>query len=339
MFLKYVALLLLLIFLAIATVAQDVTATPSLSNFPVTIESCGEAVTFDKPPQQALVFDTNMTEIMLALGLEERIIGYWISGAAPISEQYEDQIDDIPLISEKLWPPPGMEIILSFEPDFVFGGWGYSFSEEWGVTPERLSEFGIRSYELSETCLITGTPPDETLEGTFQDILNIGLIFGVEETAQQIVDQMRDDIASVQEIIGEVDTPIRVFYYGGGEDTAFTAGRYAMPTRLMRAAGAENIFSDVEADWIPEASWESVIERDPEVIIIDDTPWANGPDSIATLKSLPQLADVTAIREERFIVVPWTYILPSVDIDESITMLAENFYPEMFVEESEETND
>lgn len=299
------------------------------SSFPVTVQSCGDTFTFDAAPERAMAFDTNMTEIMLALGLEDRMVGYWVSGV-PISDKYKEQIKDIPLVSTELWPPPGLETILSFNPDFVFGAWEYVFFEESGVTPERLAAAGVRSYTLTESCIEIGVRPDPTFEGTYQDILNIGRIFGVDDRAQAIVQQMRTDIEAISKKIGNDATPLRAMYYGGGSDAAFTTGLYGMPTKLMTAVGAENILADVEDDWIPSANWESIIERDPEVIIIDDTPWESAEARINTLKSLPQLADVTAVREERFVVLPWTYILPGVDVDEGVAALAKALYPKLF---------
>ena len=327
------SLCLLLIFSLLsgcATPAQDATSTPYVSTtYPVTVESCGEPITFESTPERALSFDTNMTEIMLALGLEDRMVGYWISGV-PVAEEYQEQISSIPLISDETWPPPGMEVILSFNPDFVFGAWNYNFSEESGVTPDNLAAAGVKSYVLTESCIAAGVRPNTTLESTYQDILNIGLIFGVEDRAQVIVDQMRADINAVQETIGEVETPLRGFYYGGGADAAFSCGKFGMASKIMAAVGAENIFADVEDDWILAVGWETVIGRDPEFIMIDDTPWESAEDRIATLKSLPQLASITAIREERFIVMPWTYILPGMEMDEGIAMLAEALYPDLF---------
>lgn len=310
------------------TSSHPVTDTTS-GHYPITVLSCEEPITFESKPERALSFDTNMTEIMLALGLEDRMVGYWVSGV-PVSEEYQDQLSDVPLISEETWPPPGMEIILSHNPDFVFGAWEYNFSEESGVTPEKLAAAGVQSYTLSESCIAAGIRPSTTLEGTYQDILNIGLIFDVEDRANVIVDEMRNTIADIQKSLGDTGPPLRGFYYGGGADAAFSCGKYGMASKMMAAVGAENIFGDVEDDWIPAAGWETVIERDPEFIMIDDTPWESAENRIATLKSLPQLADVTAIREERFIVLPWTYILPGVDIDEGIEMLANVLYPENF---------
>lgn len=298
------------------------------STYPVTVESCGESITFDSAPKRALSFETNMTEIMLALGLEDRMVGYWISGV-PVGNEYQEQVKNIPLISTVTWPPPSLEVILSFNADFVFGAWNYNFSEESGVTPEKLATAGIKSYVLTESCIAVGMKPDESLESTYTDILNIGKIFGVETRAEKLVNQMREKIATVQAKIGKVNTPLRGFYYGGGADAAFTAGKYAMATKMMNAVGAENIFGDVEDDWIPAAGWEKVIELDPEFIMIDDTPWESAEQRIKTLESLPQLASITAIREKRYIVLPWTYILPGMEMDEGIEALAKALYPEL----------
>ena len=307
----------------------ETTATPYTPAYPVTVQSCGEPVTFESAPKRALSFETNMTEIMLALGLQDRMVGYWISGV-PVGKEFQEQIKNIPLISKETWPPPGMEPILGFNPDFVFGGWGYNFSEESGVTPEKLAVANIKSYVLTESCIEVGIHPNATLESTYQDILNIGLIFGVGDRAKAIVSQMRADIESTQKTLGNIERPLRGLYYGGGADAAFSCGKYGMASKLMEAAGAKNIFADVEDDWIPAATWETIIELDPEIIVIDDTPWESAEHRIATLESLPQLANITAIREKRFVVLPWTYILPGMEMDEGISMLAKALYPDKF---------
>jgi len=304
-------------------------ASTTLSNYPVTVESCGKPVAFDSAPTHALSFDTNMTEIMLALGLEHQMVGYWLSGEM-VADQYKQQLADLKLVSTETSRPPGMEVVLSFEPDFVFGAWNYNFSEEVGVTPDKLAAVGVKSYVLTESCVAAGVFPSATLDGTYQDILNIGRIFGVEDRSKEIIAQMRADIDKVREQIGTVDTPMRGLYYGGGADAAFTAGRYGMASKMMDAVGAKNILSDVEKDWIPAQGWEPIIDRDPEFIMIDDTPWESAAHRISTLESLPQLANITAIRNKRYIVFPWTFILPGMEMDDGIAMLAKELYPDRF---------
>ncbi|MFC1625886.1 ABC transporter substrate-binding protein [Patescibacteria group bacterium] len=298
-------------------------------SYPITVESCGELVTFDSVPERTMAFDTNMMEMMLALELEDRMVGYWTSGVE-VGDQYKEQAEKVPFVEGEPWPPPGMETILSYNLDFVFGAWEYNFSDETGVNPEKLADAGVKSYVLTESCIAQGVEPSTTIGSTYTDILNLGTIFNKRDKAQELVDEMKQNIQETQNKIGQIEIPLKGFYYGGGSDAAFSAGKYAMVSKMMLAVGAENILSDVEDDWIPEAGWETIIERDPKFIMIDDTPWESAEDRIATLESLPQLADITAIKEKKYIVFPWTYILPGMEMDDGVMYLAKNLYPEKF---------
>ncbi|MCA3841045.1 MAG: iron ABC transporter substrate-binding protein, partial [Burkholderia sp.] len=44
--------------------------------YPVTVRSCDRDVTFDRAPTRAVSNDVNLTEMMLVLGLKERLVGY-----------------------------------------------------------------------------------------------------------------------------------------------------------------------------------------------------------------------------------------------------------------------
>lgn len=300
-----------------------------LASYPVTVESCGKPVTFESAPERIMAFDTNMVEMLLALGLEKKMVGYWTSGVE-VGSEYQEQIKNIPLVAGKIWPPPGMEIILNYTPDFIFGAWEYNFSEESGVNPDKLASVGIKSYVLGESCIAEGVEPNTTLESTYNDFINLGKIFNEDEKAQAIVDNMKARIDETQMAVGNVDKPLRGLYYGGGDKAAFSCGKYGMASKLMSTVGAVNILSDVEDDWIPEANWETIIKRDPQFIMIDDTPWESAEHRIATLESLPKLASITAIKEKRYIVFPWTYILPGMEMDEGVAFLAKNLYPDKF---------
>lgn len=299
----------------------------------VVVNSCGDPVAFDSVPKRVLVFDTNMTEMLLELGLGNKLVGYWISGL-PVDDKYQDQIKNVPIISKVTSSPPNLETVLSYNPDFVFGAWDYNFSETGGVTPQKLDEAGIKSYILSESCTAGGraskVQPDETMESTYQDIINLGKIFNVQDKAEAKITQMKANIKATQEKIGQVDQPLRGFYYGGGRETAFTAGKYAMSSKMMDAVGAKNILRDVDKDWIPSQGWELIINRDPQFVLIDDTPWESAQKRIETLESLPQLANITAIKQKRYIVLPWRYILPGISMDEGVNRLAKALYPDEF---------
>lgn len=305
--------------------AQDV------SSYPLTVESCGIATTYEAAPQRVLTFDTSFLEIMLELGLRDAIIGVWPNPEERIDEAYQEQVTDIKVISEESWPPPGLETILSFDPDFVYGGYGYVFSEESGVTPESLAEAGVNSYSLIESCVEVGSGMIEPSMNTiYTDIRSIAAIFGVSNRAEDIIAEMEINIAETQEKLGDIERPLRVFYFGWLEgDMPYTTGRYGMPSALIAAAGGQNILMDVEDDWT-QVSWETVIAADPEVIILETSAWASLEDRIAEVMAIPALADITAVREQRFVDLPYLMAIPSLRNDESVALLAAAFYPERF---------
>jgi len=41
-----------------------------------TVQSCNRTVTFQAPPERAISNDVNLTEMMLVLGLADRMVGY-----------------------------------------------------------------------------------------------------------------------------------------------------------------------------------------------------------------------------------------------------------------------
>lgn len=45
-------------------------------SYPVTVRSCERDITFTQAPQRAVSHDINLTGMLLALGLRERMVGY-----------------------------------------------------------------------------------------------------------------------------------------------------------------------------------------------------------------------------------------------------------------------
>jgi len=311
---------------AVAEVVAETEA--NVEGFPVTVESCGQSFSYSAAPQSALAFDVNLIELMVELELADQMIGYWDSGSE-IRPEYQAPLANLNEI-EADWPGPSLEVILGTQTDFVVGGWGYGFSEDNGVTPERLKETGVNSYAIRESC-----PADEasralTIEDTYADIQNIGLIFGQADKATALVDQMKREVSEVAQKIGETDTALQVFLYDDiGESSPYSVGDYGLPTNLINLAGGENIYSDVAESWTT-VSWETVIARDPDVIVVVDLDWDSADDRIARLKARPELADMTAIQNERFVVIHYRQVIPGLRNAEAIQVLAEGFYPEKF---------
>lgn len=119
--------------------------------YPVTIENCGTRTTYDKPPARVVTNDVGITEIMFALGLEDRMAGYVMPddkgdvAGVPWKAAY----GKVPWLGKKTLTK---EIALDARADLVFAGWNYGFGEDNGLTPASLKKLGIGSYVLTESC-------------------------------------------------------------------------------------------------------------------------------------------------------------------------------------------
>lgn len=71
------------------------------------------------------------------------------------------------------------------------------------------------------------------------------------------------------------------------------------------AVGGENIFADADGNWA-EVSWEEVLERDPDAIVIVDASWDPAQDKIDLLTTDPLYSTMTAVQNEAFITIPFS---------------------------------
>ena len=290
--------------------------------FPVTVKSCDREVTFDAAPARAIANDSNLIEMMLVLGLSDRMVGYTgVSGWKTLDEEVRAGVAELPELSAKY---PTKEVLAGAEPDFFFAGWNYGMKVGGEVTPETLEPLGIQTYELTESCIHIGPRARSSMDDMYTDILNLGRIFGVEARAQELVAGWK---ARLEEVTASVDrsTPLRVFVYDSGEEAPFTAGAYAMPTALIEAAGGVNIMADLEKSWA-EVSWEPVVERNPEVVVIVNYGDVTADQKIAFMKENPAFANIDAVKNDRFVVLEYVEATPGPRNIKAVEKLVAGFW-------------
>ncbi|MCY4178739.1 MAG: iron ABC transporter substrate-binding protein, partial [Litoreibacter sp.] len=98
------------------------------------VQSCNRTVSFDAPPERAISNDVNLTEMMLVLGLADRMVGYTgISGWKTLDEEMRAGVEQLPELSAKY---PSKEVIVGADADFFVAGWNYGMKVGGEVTPE-----------------------------------------------------------------------------------------------------------------------------------------------------------------------------------------------------------
>jgi|TARA_B110000238_G_scaffold115727_1_gene125609 iron complex transport system substrate-binding protein len=295
-----------------------------LASAETTVESCNRTVTFDAPPERAISNDVNLTEMMLVLGLADRMVGYTgISGWKTLDEEMRAGVEELPELSSKY---PSKEVLVGAEADFFFAGWNYGMKVGGEVTPETLAPFGIKVYELTESCTHIMDKGRASIDDMYADLINLGAIFGVEDTATTLIDGYKADLASFTDSL-ETDDPLRVFVYDSGEDAPFTAGLYAMPTALIEAAGGVNVMDDFEKSW-GIVTWEEVVERNPEVIVIVNYGEVTAKQKREFMMSNPAFADLDAVRNDRFVTLEYVEATPGPRNIQAIKTLADAFWNE-----------
>lgn len=311
------------LFLPILAVSTTLLTSGAMaSGFPVTVESCNRAVTFEAAPSRAVSNDVNLTEMMLALGLTGNMVGYTgISDWKTLDETLREGVADLPELSPNY---PTKEVLLGADADFYFAGWNYGMRVGGEVTPDTLAEFGIAVYELTESCIHIMDKPKASIEDMYADLINLGRIFGVAEQAEALVEGYRDDLAQFTAGLAELEAPVKVFVYDSGENKPFTAGRYAMPTALIEAAGGVNIMDDVDSSWV-EIGWEPVIERNPDVVVIVDYGSVTAEQKADFMRDNPAFKDAPAVVNDRFVVLPYVEATPGPRNIDAIKTLAAAF--------------
>ncbi|TBV14319.1 ABC transporter substrate-binding protein [Stutzerimonas kirkiae] len=302
------------------------------SDYPLTLDSCQRQVTFERSPQRAVSHDVNMTGMLLALGLRERMAGYTgISGWKSLTPAMRQALDGLPELASRY---PSLETLLEAEADFFFAGWNYGMRVGGPVTPDSLAAFGIPAYELSESCSHIMPQREASLDDLYRDLLNLGRIFAVQPRAGALVEGLRGRVAAVAARLAQATERPGVFLYDSGEDRPTSSGRLGMPQALIAAAGGRNLMDDVSASWT-QVGWESVVERNPQLIVIVDYGPRSWQQKRDFLLAHPALQEVEAIRRQRFVVLSYEAVTPSVSNAEAIERLASALHPALFDEARE----
>jgi iron complex transport system substrate-binding protein len=287
-----------------------------------TVNSCNRTVSFDAPPKRAISNDVNLTEMMLVLGLADHMVGYTgISGWKTLDEEMRANVKQLPELSSKY---PTKEVIVGANADFFFAGWNYGMKVGGEVTPETLEPFGVKVYELTESCTHIMKKGKASIDDMYADLLNLGAIFNVEDTAKNLVNNYKAELKSFKDDL-ETGEPLRAFVYDSGEDTPFTAGLYAMPTALIEAAGGVNVMNGFEKSW-GTVTWEEVVAQNPEVIIIVNYGSVTAEQKRAFMMSNPAFANIDAVKNDRFVTLEYVEATPGPRNIKAIKTLANSFW-------------
>ena len=276
--------------------APSGTASADAGEYPVTVQNCDTTVTVESAPERIVTIKSTTTELLLALGLGERIVGSaFLDGPLPASLAEDGA--DLNVISDFV---PGQEAVLALTPDFVYGGWESNFSAEGVGERAALADLGIGSYVSPAACKGDAMPDPLTFDTVFAEIDEAGALFGVPDAAAELVAEQEAELAALTPPTGDTTA----LWYSSGTDAPYVGAGIGAPQMIMDAAGLTNIFADLQDTWT-SAGWESVVAANPSVIVLVDATWNTADSKIALLEGNPATAGLDAVVNKRYLVVPF----------------------------------
>ncbi|MEU8559956.1 ABC transporter substrate-binding protein [Streptomyces cyaneofuscatus] len=285
--------------------------------FPYTVTNCGVTTTYKAPPKRVVTMNQHVTEIMLELGLTKSLVGtaYLDDKVLP---KYAKDYASVPVIAKEY---PSYEQVLASNPDFVYGGYSSAFTAGDGRGREAFKKAGIETRLNTESCAKADTP----METLYEEIREVGRTFGVTDRAEAWIKQAKADNAATAKKLKDLKA-LPVFVYDSGDKTAFTAGGKGIGNELITRAGGTNIFADLDKSF-GDASWENVVARKPEAIVIYDYGATTVAQKKKRLLDDPALADVPAIKNKRFAVMPLSDAVLGVRVPAAVEKLAAQLHP------------
>ncbi|MEE1920788.1 cobalamin-binding protein [Pseudomonas sp. 148P] len=212
----------------------------------------------------------SLTEIVVELQAGDLLVGVLDAGERPPA------LAQVPSVGR--YGQIDLERLLSLKPDLILL-WPASVPPAQRAQLQRL---GIPLYNAE--------PHD--LDSLVAQIASIGERLGRADAARQHAAELRARLDELRQRYHR-EQPLRVFYQVW-DKPLYTVGGGQIISDALKACGARNLFDDLKLP-APQVSVESVLLRDPQVIVAG---------AQAQLEAWARWPAVSAVRDRRLLVVP-----------------------------------
>lgn len=302
---------------------QILPAVAAPTQYPLTIENCGAQITIAKAPERAIGLGQNSAEIMLLLGLEDKMAGtaFWPSKVLP---QLEDANAKIKLLTVEF---PTFESILAESPDFVAAALPSLIGPSSKVAKrEDFDKVGVPTYLSPSTCLSTAQVKDEygsrdnlwNMDLLYKEIDELSQIFDVADRGQKLIADFKAREAALRASVPTGNKKLSyVFWFSSQSPSAdaYLGGGNGASTFIADLLGGENAIK-AEAEW-PTLGWESIIAANPDVIVVanlDRNRWElDKPEAkIKFLNTDPAVSQMSAVKNKAIAVMDGQAMNPTI---------------------------
>jgi iron complex transport system substrate-binding protein len=298
-------LLALILALAGAAAAQSIPPSANRSSALAVTDEEGRAVQVPQPVRRIVSLAPNLTEIVFALGLGDRLVGDTDYCNYPAEALKKVHVGG-PL-------NPSLETIVSLHPDLVLA----TRTINRLATVQALERLGVAVY----------TTDPRTVEQVLSSNEQLGRLLGANQQAATLAASLRERLNQLQQRLSG-SQPVSVIFITW-VDPLISVGRDTFIADALRTAGARSVIATTQ-DW-PNISLEEVVHQQPEYLIFSSDQPEQTEHQIAELRGRAGWQDLAALRQNRIVILSEAFSRPAPRLVDTIEQLARALHPERFV--------
>ncbi|SFM22678.1 ABC transporter substrate-binding protein [Pelosinus propionicus] len=308
---------------------------PSQNNdakYPITISNYDSnenptSYTYKKAPQRVAIVHPGATELLLELGLEDRILSTIPPYGAPL-ERIADRYSKLKIMKAKYLP--SQEELLEMQPDMIIG-WAHNFrSSELGDV-KSWQERGAGTFVMQST-LTKIEPTLDTVVYSF--IADMGTIFGIQEKTTLYIQNLKDRVAKVQAATKDIPQRKTVIVLQDHFNGTFSVyDSHYLISSMIDLAGGKNLCQGITSF----VGAEKVLAYDPDFIIYvshdrnEDAKDLTDEEALKALHEISALQSMRAIQKGNIINLPFfTVNNGGIRTVDAIEKIFHALYPEQY---------
>ncbi len=247
------------------------------------------------------------TEILVGLGLGDNLIA--VDTYSTVIEGYSPDAAVIDFYA------PDAEAIIALEPDIIIANVHNVYGNEEPFS--LIEQSGINVVYVGD-CL--------SFDDIYNDIAFIANVTDEVKTGKKLVNDMKDTIEDLtkkgQSVTDKKTLYFEIDSYGG----YYSFGNDTFLQEILNVVGADNIFSDISG--ITNASEESIIERNPDVIMTNAD---YIPTIVNDIKARNAWSEITAVKNhEVYLLTGGATNRPTHNVVDAIEEIGHILYPDIF---------
>ena len=213
---------------------------------------------YTAPPEKVVLGFPRTLETLAALGVEDSVYGYTLGGYDALPDGYpEDIVEVSPDYT------PAREAMIAAAPDLYLANDEGQVLGEGTVSYDDLSDAGSHVYVLGQYCV--DSPAPKSIDRIYEDVTDLGLIFGVPERAAGVIADLKERVAAAA--AKNPGDELSVAYIQVYDGKIYANGGYPA-AGILDALGVTNEFADLPGNFT-ELTKEEALVRTPDVVIVN----------------------------------------------------------------------